>query len=123
VILAQVSDPHIVPPGQLLGGEIDTAGYLRRCVARLEGVAPRPDAVLITRDLVDRGDEASYRALRDLLAPLAMPIYLELGNHGKRTSARSWIASRTHAWRTASGRESTRWALRTMSGGAARVRH
>ena len=73
MILAQISDLHITAPGTLLVGKIDTAAFLRRCVARLGALVPRPDAVIVTGDLVDRGTVAEYEALRELLAPLAMP--------------------------------------------------
>jgi 3',5'-cyclic AMP phosphodiesterase CpdA len=45
---------------------------------------PRPDAVLLTGDLVDRGTPESYAMLRELLAPLTMPLFLIPGNHDER---------------------------------------
>lgn len=87
--LAQISDLHIVTPGQLLLGRIDTAAFLARCVARLATLVPRPDAVLVTGDLVDQGTTEEYEALRALLAPLPMPVYLMLGNHDDRAAFRA----------------------------------
>jgi len=89
VLLAQISDLHVTEPGQLLCGRVDTAGYVRRCVARLGALATVPDAVVITGDLVDRGTIREYETLRELLAPLTMPVYLLLGNHDDRAAFRA----------------------------------
>jgi hypothetical protein len=70
VILAQLSDPHIVAAGKLfrcpIQGtspdadrarlEFDTAPYLARAVASLNALVPRPDVTLVTGDLVDHGE-------------------------------------------------------------------
>ncbi len=88
-VLAQISDLHIVAPGQLLLGRIDTARFLARCVDRLAALTPRPDAVIVTGDLVDRGTVDEYEHLRALLAPLPMPVYLMLGNHDDRAAFRA----------------------------------
>lgn len=89
MLLAQISDPHITAPGALVGGGIDTAAFLARGVAALNRVEPRPDALLITGDLVDGGGVEEYRHLRALLAPLAMPWHLMAGNHDGRAALRA----------------------------------
>lgn len=80
-LLAQLTDLHIAAPGELVLGRVDTAGFLARAVDRLCTLAPRPDAVVITGDLVEGGTRAEYAHLRTLLAPLPMPVHLLLGNH------------------------------------------
>ena len=66
MILAQLSDPHIVAAGKLfrcpMQGtapdaerawlEFDTAPYLARAVASLNALVPRPDVTVVTGDLV-----------------------------------------------------------------------
>lgn len=89
MLFAQITDPHVRMPGDPLVGRVETGGFLERAVARLNALRPRPDFVLITGDLVDAGSEAEYRRLRELLAPLAMPVYLALGNHDGREAFRS----------------------------------
>jgi 3',5'-cyclic AMP phosphodiesterase CpdA len=84
MLIAQISDMHIRPPGQLAYGRVDTAGLLARAVQHLLGLVPRPDVVLATGDLVDAGAPEEYRHLRELLAPLPMPVYLIPGNHDER---------------------------------------
>jgi len=84
MIVAQISDLHIRPKGQLAYRRVDTATYLKRCVEQLVAMTPRPDLVLATGDLVDVGHPDEYRHLRELLAPLPMPVYLIPGNHDRR---------------------------------------
>lgn len=88
MLLAQISDLHIKRPGALAYRRVDTAAYLERCVARLVALDPRPDAVVVTGDLVDLGSLAEYEALKKLLAPLPMPVYLLVGNHDDRAALR-----------------------------------
>ena len=40
VLIAQISDLHIKPPGTLAYGRVDTARALERCVATLNAVHP-----------------------------------------------------------------------------------
>lgn len=87
--LAQISDLHIQAPGARIGGRVDTTAYLERCIERLVALAPRPDAVIVTGDLVDRGAIEEYEVLRARLARLPMPVHLLLGNHDARAAFRA----------------------------------
>lgn len=89
MLICQISDLHIKHPGELAYQRVDTAAYLRRAVAYLNTLQPRPDAVLITGDLVDRGDAQEYAHLASLLAPLQIPYYLTPGNHDDRATLRA----------------------------------
>ena len=58
MLIAQITDIH-------LGFEPDSPGEfnrqrLDRVVAELVAMVPRPDMLLATGDLIDRGDRASY---------------------------------------------------------------
>ncbi|PTB17221.1 phosphodiesterase [Trinickia symbiotica] len=88
MLLAQISDLHIKRPGALAYRRVDTAAALARCIARLNALEPRPDAVVVTGDLVDYGTAEEYQHLRGLLAPLAIPYYLLVGNHDDRGALR-----------------------------------
>jgi Icc protein len=92
VIIAQLSDMHIKPEGRLAYRRVDTAPYLARAVRHLLAMTPRPDVVLGTGDLVDSGQPEEYRRLRELLAPLTMPVYLIPGNHDDRQALRDTFA-------------------------------
>lgn len=79
--LIQLSDTHILPPGELLYKSIDTASHLRETIYKINCMRPKPDVVLITGDLVDRGDLPSYQHFLELIKPLKMPVYVIPGNH------------------------------------------
>lgn len=80
-VLVQLSDTHVVAPGRLLMDRVDTPALLRQAVQRVLRLQPAPTAVIVTGDLVDRGSVEEYRYLRELLAPLAGPLWLLPGNH------------------------------------------
>jgi Icc protein len=79
--LIQLSDTHILPPGELLYKTIDTASHLRETVYKINRMRPKPDVVLITGDLVDRGDLPGYQHFLELIKALKMPVYVTPGNH------------------------------------------
>jgi 3',5'-cyclic-AMP phosphodiesterase len=96
VLIAQITDMHIKPEGALAYKRVDTAGFLARAVDHILHLDPRPDVVLATGDLVDRGTAEEYQRLRHLLAPLPMPVYLIPGNHDDREAMRREFADHTY---------------------------
>ncbi|MES5481126.1 phosphodiesterase [Bradyrhizobium sp. INPA03-11B] len=84
VLIAQISDLHIKPPGTLAYGRVDTAKALERCVAELNAFEPAPDFVVISGDLVDTPSVEEYDYLKRLLAPLRLPFAGIPGNHDSR---------------------------------------
>ncbi len=80
---AQVTDLHIVPRGETLHG-LEPVRRLERCIADINRHRERLDMCLFTGDLADRGDEASYTVLREILGGLELPYRLILGNHDNR---------------------------------------
>jgi Icc protein len=92
MLIAQISDTHVRPKGVLAMGRVDTAGHLARAVAHINALRPAPDLVLATGDLVDAGMAEEYAHLRELLAPLAMPVRLIPGNHDLREPLRAAFA-------------------------------
>ena len=86
--IAQISDLHVSRPGELVFGRIDTAANLRRCIEQIVALPVRPDAIVASGDLVNAGSHEEYRLLRELLAPLPMPVYLVAGNHDERINLR-----------------------------------
>jgi Icc protein len=94
MLLAQISDLHIKRPGALAYRRVDTGAYLARCIAALNGLDPRPDAVIMTGDLVDQGSPDQYEHLKALLAPLEIPYYLLVGNHDERIALRAAFPNR-----------------------------
>ena len=86
MLICQISDLHIKVPGELSYGVVDTSGMLTRCVAHILELKQKPDIVIATGDLTDFGRADEYAHLRELLAPLTMPIYLIPGNHDHRAN-------------------------------------
>lgn len=91
MILAQVSDPHVgVDPAT--GGDNLGARGLALAVERLVAMDPAPACVLLTGDLADGGEPEQYVRLRELLAPLPMPVHPIPGNHDDRDALRAAFA-------------------------------
>jgi Icc protein len=90
MILAQLSDPHMrLPPEDEGSGEALAAAV--RAVLALD---PLPDAVIVTGDLADGARPAEYERVRELLAPLPMPVHLLPGNHDDSTVVEAGYAVR-----------------------------
>ena len=82
MLLAQVTDIH-------LGFDPDNPVEFNRkrldqALKLLREMTPRPDVLLATGDLVDRGDRNSYRQLANAFSNLPFPVYMCLGNHDLR---------------------------------------
>jgi len=96
MLIAQITDMHVREEGQLCYGRVATSDFLAKAVARLRSLSPRPDVVLVTGDLVDRATIAEYTQFRTLMAPLAVPYFLVMGNHDSRENLRKVFADHTH---------------------------
>lgn len=89
ILIAQISDLHIKPPGHLAYGRVDTAAALERCVIALNEFRPRPDVVVVSGDLADTPTIEEYEYLTRLLAPLELPFASIPGNHDSREMMRA----------------------------------
>jgi len=89
--LLQISDLHIVAPGALASGRLDTLGLLRGAIdtiaARLDAIGPI-EAVLVTGDISDDGSAESYDLARTELDRLGLPLLVVPGNHDCRDTLR-----------------------------------
>lgn len=101
MLIAQISDLHVVARGTRLPNGCDSSANLGRCVRAIMRLDPVPDVVLGTGDLVETGAAAEYEHLRELLEPLAMPVYLIPGNHDDRAAMLSVFSD--HAYLPRSG--------------------
>jgi len=94
LLIAQISDTHILaraadhPAAQL------RANCLRRCIADIN--QQRPDAVIFTGDTVQHGQADEYAQLRQLLAPLEAPLYLIPGNRDDNEMLRTAFADQAY---------------------------
>lgn len=82
MLIAQISDTHL-RKGAAKMQHVDTAAFLRECVAYLNGL-PRLDAVLLTGDLIDDGMVESYDSVKSALQELKAPCFPCVGNHDCR---------------------------------------
>lgn len=84
MLIAHLSDLHIVAPPALCYGQVDTRACLARAIARLNDLTPAPDLVVLTGDLVDEPNAAAYACLHDMLGELRLPFVVLPGNHDDR---------------------------------------
>jgi 3',5'-cyclic AMP phosphodiesterase CpdA len=92
MLIAQISDLHLRADGSPLIGGVDTVAALNACVEHVNGLAPRPDVVLATGDLVDEGRPEDFAALRRAFDRLEMPVHVIPGNHDDRNGLRDAFA-------------------------------
>lgn len=93
--IIQITDTHLVPPGGIVHG-LDPAQQLREALADIAARHADADLVVITGDLCNDGEPAAYALLKDLLAPLPMPVRLMLGNHDGRPAFREAFPDHPH---------------------------
>jgi Icc protein len=93
MLIAQITDCHIVEPGSLVADRIDPSVGLLAAIELINGLDPLPDLVLATGDLVNDGARAQYDQLMVLLAALSVPVLAIPGNHDVRTELRERFPS------------------------------
>lgn len=90
--LLHVSDTHFVGAGRLFG-VVDVEAHLLALLEQFEAGYARPEAIIFTGDLADKGDPVAYRRLRALVEPIALQVGAELiwvmGNHDDRAAFRA----------------------------------
>ena len=82
MLIAQVTDVH-------LGFEPNNPSEFNRkrldqVINQLSSMTPRPDMLLATGDLVDRGDSYSYERLKEAFSACPFPVWPCPGNHDQR---------------------------------------
>jgi 3',5'-cyclic-AMP phosphodiesterase len=87
-LLAQLSDPHM-----RIGAEDEgTGAAFEAAVAAVADLDPQPHAVLLSGDLAEHADPREYERVRELLAPLLMPVHVLPGNHDDPAAVPAWYA-------------------------------
>jgi 3',5'-cyclic AMP phosphodiesterase CpdA len=75
-----------------LYGAVDSEGLLRSLFDELEASGSRPEAIVFTGDLADKGDPAAYAKLREIVDPaaerLGAKVIWVMGNHDERGAFR-----------------------------------
>ena len=102
MIIAQITDLHVVAPDRLCYRQIHTNAQLAEAVAHINSLAPRPDVVIASGDLVDHCREEEYETLREILAKLDVRVFVIPGNHDRREALLTVFADETYLPRVGS---------------------
>jgi Icc protein len=103
MLLAQLSDFHVVLPDTEKGKLMGTPAYLQAAIAHVEAIDPEVHAVLGTGDLVDAGGKDEYELLKTILEACTRPLYLIPGNHDDRETMREVFRGAGHDYLPAQG--------------------
>ncbi|WP_026556501.1 phosphodiesterase [Arthrobacter sp. 35W] len=91
--LLHLSDTHLLGSGAPLYGAVDSAARLRQLFTELAASGSRPQAVVVTGDLADKGEPAAYATLRSIVEPacvqMGAKIIWAMGNHDDRAHFRA----------------------------------
>lgn len=89
ILIAQICDLHVTPPGTLAYGCVDTAAALTGAIDTLNRLAPRRNLVVISGDIVHSALPEEYAHATKLLCALQIPFAAVPGNHDCRLSVRN----------------------------------
>jgi Icc protein len=90
MLVAQISDTHILAPDQSNDRSLKRISSFKRCVEDINSLSITPDVVIHTGDLTDNGLPEEYATAKGILKSLEAPFYPTPGN---RDGSRSMMAS------------------------------
>ena len=73
MIVAQITDLHVVARDRPCYRRVPTNAQLAQAIAHINSLDPRPDAVIASGDLTDHGRPEEYDLLREILTDLILP--------------------------------------------------
>ena len=85
MLIAQITDFHIVEKNNKYYGFAHTSENLALCVENINQLIPKPDLVLVTGDITNTGLEEECKQASLLLSKLKTPYYIIPGNHDNPT--------------------------------------
>ncbi|GGL02062.1 3',5'-cyclic adenosine monophosphate phosphodiesterase CpdA [Salinibacterium xinjiangense] len=93
--LLHLSDTHLLGNGHSLYGSVDAEAHLRQLLEQLEASEGRPEAIIFTGDLADKGEPDAYERLRRMVEPVAARLGAQviwvMGNHDDRGAFREHL--------------------------------
>lgn len=84
MLIAQISDSHVLAQGRLLAGRLDTWAAFDRLIASLKAQPVQPELILFSGDLGEDGTAEEYEHVGAGLRSLGLPVLAVPGNHDKR---------------------------------------
>jgi 3',5'-cyclic AMP phosphodiesterase CpdA len=91
--LLHLSDTHLLAGGSKLYGSVNVDARLAELFAEVESSGARPEAIVVTGDLADKGEPGAYRLLREIVEPVARRLGARviwvMGNHDNRSAFRA----------------------------------
>ena len=94
MILAQISDTHILAKNSTDPAAATRAGNLRRCITGIN--RERVDAVIHTGDSVHHASPDEYAHLREILSALEAPLFFTPGNRDNKAALRGALERLAH---------------------------
>ena len=92
MLICQLTDLHVRPPGKPANRVIETNMFTERAFRAVARLNPRPDIVVITGDLTECGLGAEYANVARLVRKwLPMPVFVIPGNHDRRGNFREGL--------------------------------
>ncbi|MFE4081602.1 phosphodiesterase [Paenarthrobacter sp. YIM B13468] len=92
-VLLHLSDLHLVAGPGTLHGSVDSAARLQEICDQIIASKIKPEAIIFTGDLADKGEFQAYKRLRDMIEPvcdsLGAKAIWAMGNHDDRKNFRS----------------------------------
>ncbi|WP_458780941.1 phosphodiesterase [Arthrobacter sp. D3-16] len=93
--LLHLSDPHLMGGPDPLYGVVDSEARLIQLFEEVKASGARPEAVIFTGDLADKGDPEAYVKLRAIVEPACRELDAEviwaMGNHDNRANFRKGL--------------------------------
>lgn len=95
MLIAQITDSHVLAPGKRLAGRFDTAAAFDRLIASLAAEPARPDLILFSGDLGEDATAEEYAHVGAGLRGLGIPALAVPGNHDARGPMRAGLPEMT----------------------------
>jgi 3',5'-cyclic-AMP phosphodiesterase len=80
MLVAHISDTHIMAPKEPNERSLERINFFQRCVKDINSLRTIPDVVIHTGDLTDNGLPQEYVIAKDILKGLNVPFFLTPGN-------------------------------------------
>tara|TARA_Y100000590_G_C15683054_1_gene1000542 strand:- start:493 stop:1458 length:966 start_codon:yes stop_codon:yes gene_type:complete len=96
MLIAQISDMHIVDEGELCNELVPTNDMLVDAIERINEIQPKVDIILASGDLTQNGSKSEYRNLKSILSNTNIPVYMIPGNHDKPNNFKDVFQDNTY---------------------------